>query len=265
MSWMDDTEKTLRVPSDYPTLQQAADNARDPMVRTRLIIESGHTITEGVATQRINLNHIRITAEDDVVPCNFDEWGRVVAVHFAQGPVLDCLFDMQHTGADGYYCFQASGYALARQDKRVGVINAGRNGAYIYRGSWFSCAGKREAEKQVEFGGAVEAGIRSYRSSWVAANNVNVDGSDEGLFAFDGSYIGAGEASARDCKRYGARSIYRSWINAGRDAEIVGSGETDLQVEDNGEINAVGSTFGTMNRSKWFAAWPIGNKGRIYT
>lgn len=128
------TDVTYKIPSDYPTLQDAIDDLGQYPVTSKpaieLRIESGHKPKSGIDIDNEeygNYGHFIITADDEEVEVADDFSGPVIRAYGAVAPRLGCLIDARHRGGDGYSLeFNAQGY-VARD---CGVIYAGGRGLY---------------------------------------------------------------------------------------------------------------------------------------
>ena len=136
--------RTVRIPDDYDTLQDALDWESRWVaaqgVKIILLIQGGHKLTQNLAIMGGDYSHFWIRSEDEVlrlepdmvfktpptgdVPCLFD-------CHHCRAPILDCLVDMERIGRRGYRLFSSSG--VIREG--AGIRNAEEDGIDCGHGS----------------------------------------------------------------------------------------------------------------------------------
>lgn len=179
-AWTADATLTVRIPTDFPSLQAAIDATAHISPGGRkivLMIESGHDLTGGVATVNANHGHYWIESEDavvylddafagasDVGMSSNSKANNLFLVYNGTGPTLNCLIDMGHRGDTGYLGVW-SATALIRPG--CGVRNAGYNGL-----EWR--AGFVTAYLSV-WDGANQSGIRAAHTGDIAAQSATAD------------------------------------------------------------------------------------------
>ncbi len=123
---------TVRIPGDYPTLQQAIDELSGsllPAQGTKIIlkIEAGHRPSSGLVVEGGDFGHFWIRSEDEEVIVAEDFEGEFLRGTYARLPVLDALIDMDGRGGDGVHARESSSARIA---EGAGIRNAGENGVF---------------------------------------------------------------------------------------------------------------------------------------
>lgn len=197
---------TVKIPSDYPTLQEAVDDIYGRIeatggARIRLLIESGHVLTSGLYLITRDYGQFIIQSEDDIVLCNlpsnadlFRSWDQ------CSFPIIAAMFDMQGTGQNGFYAANNSKIMVAASGtgKSLGVKNAGSRNVMVYRGSWASIGGKAGEDTPYNYSGAGEDNIFCSRGSWCFANNSIITNAGQfGIHSRFSSHVVAYESDIR--------------------------------------------------------------------
>lgn len=134
---------TLRVPSDFTTLQSAVDFAGSLFLigggAVDVLIESGHEPVSGVDVRGGDYSRITISSEDPVVylSSSFPSVSVIYGVS-CRMPKLNCLIDAGGRGESGYYAESAS---IGEVSAGCGVTNAAHHGLYANSGSSVVCGG----------------------------------------------------------------------------------------------------------------------------
>ena len=275
-------DMTLRIPSDYATLQEAIDETSRFRVRQgvaiELLIESGHQPESGLAVYNGDFGHFIIRSEsNDTVFLPSSHTGHFVYARYATAPTLDCVVDMDAISVNN-----------SREIEDPDESDQGRNGYFIDRGSRglvtsgsgiLNCPGRRaigafrgssiEAEGAICTNGAW-AGIIAARGSTISAQGATAtgfagrnvysarsstlnfhegnadDGVSMGIVARRGSSINASLATARNCGEAGVFEQLGAIVVA-IEIDVSGS-ETGFNAQQGGEITAPGATANNCSR-----------------
>ena len=211
-SWFEDpffADRVVRIPADYPTLQDAVDAlSRQPMqngARIILVIQSGHRLTKGLEVRQADFSHFWIAAEDPIVylaegftgPTDAGFVGDLnVSTNIlffganARMPTLDCLIDAEARCSHGYY-----------GNGSIGIINTG--------------AGVRRCGRIGLYG--VASLLRANRSDWQYAGQWRDAGFQVGIWSTNGSIITAQDyTNVSYSTAIGAGTSRASMLNAQR-------------------------------------------------
>ena len=245
------------------SIHEALMDHRDPSQTVTLVLESGFIMREPLYVAQRNFAHITLLSKDEVVPCEVDDGNRLLWFdHQAVSPRIVSLFDMQDRGWHGIFSNRGSQVlVLATKWHRTGVINAGRRGAYAYRGGVIQCAGKRSEGARVEFHGAGWDGLYAYRGGHIAGTAALVDNCNRGVSARFGGVVDAAECSARNCTQYGAHARPGGWVEVS-DGDMRGAGKSDLQI-DGGTISATRNARYDSTNLSWLKGWNKRGHGLI--
>lgn len=212
---------TVNIPSDSLNLQNCFDFlVVSPSTGSVYInIESGHQPTDGVTIFQKDLRGFEVVSDDPVVNVSpsFNPASNLFGIFQSFGPVINCLFDMQGLGVDGFNLNSAS--SLVIKDG-AGVQNAGRTGAFVFNGStldaadsvikgsrgrnlWVSGASLANVQNSDLTGGNIDHATTLYTGSVTArrASVINAQGADFSgnyqlaIYAIRGSSINCNDAT----------------------------------------------------------------------
>ena len=230
-----DGDKTVDIPGDYSTLQQAVDELSAkyrPQQGTRIIlnIESGHAPSSGLQVEGGDFGHFWIRSEDSTVTVAGDFSGDFLRGDYARLPVLDALIDMDGQGEDGVYFGESS---TARIKADAGIMNAAENGVFGWNGRMYM-------ENSVVTGSGVD-NLRISNSD-VHARFSDLSGADRNnLRASYGSSVRSTFCDLSDAGAHGVYAVRSRVIaessditNAGQHAVFANRGSTVHLTENNG-------------------------------
>lgn len=210
---------TVRIPSDYPTLQEAIDDLAPALVsRTETVsleIEAGHAPSSGIIVRNGNFSSFVITSEDPAVTVSDSFTGSFIAGYSANMPQLATIIDMDDKGEDGYAARSGSTGIVA---PFAGIRNAGGRGCYLNQDSRVSAA-------QSEFTGCNNRNVWISRASTFEGSEGNFSANKGGLRAV---YVSRGSVanvfSADISNAVGDIALYvlRSFVCA-QDVDVSGA------------------------------------------
>lgn len=278
-AWSSDAALTLRIPTDFPSIQAAVDATCNISTGGRkivIMIESGHSLTSGLSVTNACHGHYWIESEDDVVYLS-DQWvgvndfgmasngkaNNLILVYNGTGPVLNCMIDMGHRGATGYLGVW-SATALIRPG--CGVRNAGYNGLE-WRAGFVTAY-------QTIWDGAQQSGIRAAHTGSVAAQSatadnccVSVDVAGPSTGAIDisrGGRVFFRNGSAQNSGAAGFNVRRGSWFNA-EVANFSGAAGDGGQVHHGSHLTAWGAIINNSRGvvGNGYGLWLRGGYGNI--
>lgn len=230
---------TVRIPSNFPTLQSAIDHySRLPLRQGALIIlliESGHSPSSGISVTNGDYSHFYIRSEDAVVTLD-SGYGRA-GMAFIEGdnvqmPVLDCLVDANSQLNNGYLARNGSRGFITPES---GITHVWGTGLNVNSGSnvsaadtvWTHCALNGNTGS-----GAVVTGGHLYAPG--------IDVSHSGYYGGQSAYGAVADFSggkANNCARYGWRCRNASSMDV-ESAEANDCGVNAIRAFHNGQIAA---------------------------
>ena len=241
-------DMTVRIPSDYATLQEALDETSRFRVKQGvtidLLIESGHSPSSGITVEHGDYSHFRVASEDSTVNVANDYSGMFIEAVNARAPRLSCLVDADKKGSDGYHLRDRSTGVV---DNHCGVLNAGSRGLYLNGNS--DCYARRS-----DFSGAWNRGL------WVTRNST----ADVELGTFDNcnesqevstsnsvrrnSHVNASEASFSGGFNIGVNASRASTLNIAGGTISNNDGE-GVRSERGSIVSMSGSGVATVNNN----------------
>ena len=259
-------EVTLKVPTDFTSLQGAVDYAKEIKVKSGfvvdIVIDSGYAPTSGIIVENGDYRHIRISSVDALVTV---ATGFGQSVSFIQGnnasmPILNCLVSGNAGEMGfGYRCENNSnGYITSGN----GVKDCWQDGLAVRFGS--ICY----ANATIWTGNAINATTSSGLVCWSAIlyatgadvsnsgyygaqsahggllnfqNGIANDTGRYGIRGSDGAIIDADGATANDNAVYGCYAFNRCDINF-RDGTALRNGTANVVSTNASNVNATGAT-----------------------
>lgn len=209
--------ETVRVPSQYATLQQAISYLLSGRINVigysaEIIIDSGHSPASGISLTQEDASCITLKSDDAVVTLsplypvtkNFIE-----VTAGGKAPKLGCLVDANARCNNGYLVDNASwGYVLAG----CGVINTLGSGLVVRYAS--TCYANSTKFTGAAKGGGQTSGILAWAAS-ISAELADVSGSAHyGAQSAHGGYLSFRQGNASNCGRYGLRATDSGFIDA---------------------------------------------------
>lgn len=274
-------EITLLLPGDFDNLQDAIDYSKKLTngIQVEILMQSGFQPSSGFDVVDIDLTHVVLKSEDDVVKVASDFTGNFMYGYNAGMPRLACLIDMDDKGADGYSALFSSHGAI---DSQCGILNTGGNGVYVrtstVTGAYTKFTGSNGRALWVTRGANVSfakadfsdvkggtTGIYISRASIadlsdIKINNANVSGyavyvvrsranimnaelmnsSGSGLLATSGATVIASNINATGCSKNAVYVNRSSTVQLGDNSNLGNAGEYGLQVLNGSTVNALG-------------------------
>lgn len=203
----------------YPRFKQTA----YPYVvsSAEILLLSGFVMNEQVVVERTNLGFISISSEDTEVTINrsaltypivsggISYYPAFVAKENATLPVINCLFNMNTTGADsnrvGVMCSENSS-ATVRSGCGVKMNSTVTNGCFASEGSSINADGSI-------FNGAGNAYFAKFNSR-INANGITTSGNNYGALAEECSTININNSTITNSNAFGIQASRGSTINA---------------------------------------------------
>jgi hypothetical protein len=251
--------RTLRIPSDYATAQDAVDYLATLELTSEqaiILFEAGHKPASGMVFSNGDFSSVYVRAEDAVLEVSNTFTGNFITVNNSRGPILDCLVDQKERGGVGY---QINFHSSGTISPDCGVDNAGTIG--------LECTTGTAMASRAIFRGAGTEGIRASIGAQVRALGVDVrnsksmglwvsrgamlhcDPSDErvtnasgaavwGIRARRGTISAIG-ADVSNCGEDGA-NIGAGSIVCLQDANLSGAGSRGIRASDNSMVAARG-------------------------
>lgn len=243
------SDLTIRIPSDYPTLQSAIDDIHGRIIPAQgvivdLLIEAGHEITDGIAVVRGDYSYFSVSSTDPVVTisASFPSTHSILFARSAAGPALNCLVDCHgQVVANGVYLWKNS---RASVGPNCGVINVGGGAGGTANGTGALLV------EQCDLDGSGTAGDdgcnfsgNSYRNVWVTKGSrfngekgvFDNGGGDWGVFVSRGSVFNAPLCSVSGCANTAVRSNRSIVVAMG--ARINDNGQAGLFLDGNSLVN----------------------------
>lgn len=266
---------TIKIPSDFSTLQSAVDSLRGRILpasnkKIILMLEAGYVINSPLVIDGTDCSDFEIQAVDAVVPVSSGFSNTVIEVNNGGvSPTLNCLIDAANQAA-GNGVRLSAGMIVVKPNK--GIINAWGTGLLALDGSRFSAY-------YGDFSGAARngvtgAGITSW-GSWGSAEYADCTNSGyygaqaahggtlafrggdasgayrHGIRATDAAIVDAELAIANNCGNDGSGANVRAWeggyvnfINgiANNNSATISTGAAFLAYGAGSTINASGAT-----------------------
>lgn len=126
---------TVKIPTDYKTLQEAVDKLSVYKVSQgasiTLLIEKGYQPSAGLILKDGDYSYFTIASEDKEVLVSDNFTGTLMMASNAKMPLLNCLFNQRQLGYSGYWIESNSTGII---NPGCGVINAGPKGNFEHRG-----------------------------------------------------------------------------------------------------------------------------------
>lgn len=163
------SNKTVSIPSDYATLQEAIDAESRYRVKQGVTItinvESGHALTGGIYVENGDFSHFIVDSDDAAVLLDgsFPDESSVIEGFYAIMPRLHTVIDGDGTkGQHGYYANRGSrGYVAPN----AGIKNIAGTGTFVDAGAGLFCnRGAVVVAREAVFTGCV-------RNVWVTGNS----------------------------------------------------------------------------------------------
>ncbi len=189
-----------------------------------LVLKSGYIIGSGLQFNGGDFSHVRITSEDSIVKVSDSLSGNLIEGHNTRMPRMSFLCDMNNRGQDGYSCNRGSmGYV----ESNSGVINAGRNGAFVDSSHLFA--------QSTNFSLANGSGLSVNNTSVVNASRININGCCKNKTATSSLFINSSFVNVKE-------SMIMNSVRGG--AVIERSSIVDMNSSDlSGSMNGVGITL----------------------
>lgn len=204
----------VRIPSDFPTLQEAVDHwSRLPVragSRIELRIESGHALTSGLVVEHGDYAHFIITSDDAEVPLTPNFSGTIISGNNASMPTLACLIDASNqTSGNGLTVYRASRIHI---EEGCGIKNAYATALLARYGSSVSAEGT--VWTGAARNGNTGAGITAW-GAYIDARQADVSNSSYyGAQAAHGGLLNFMNGIANDCGRHGIRATDAAVVDA---------------------------------------------------
>jgi hypothetical protein len=219
------SSKTILIPSDYATLQEAIDDlgammiAKNAMIELK--IEKDHQPSTGIVIENMDCSQFKITS-DAMVRVADDFFGHFIKGIHSQLPILGTKIDMRNRGEDGYHVSKGSrGYVL----DNCGIRRAKGRGLYVNESSSVEARGS-------EFIGCHNRNVWITRASTLSAELANFSGNAGGenaLYVSRGSTANILEADVSNGFKNGI-GVIRSVVNC-ESVNVSHAGLTGLVVQ----------------------------------
>ena len=224
---------TVRIPTDYSTLQEAIDETSRYQVTQGvtidLLIESGHQPASGVDVRKGYYGHYTITSEDSEVSLAAGFSGDFLVGRGAVMPVLATLVDMNGEGGSGVVC----NFGELEVTNGSGVKNAGIHG--------IETRASTVVANHTIWTGAAEIGIYAANGAatvYVAgADCSGAQGQDGCMYISRGCIVSADSIIANDAAGAAAIRVRRSRLFC-QNAEIKNSAGIGIEAQQNSSISA---------------------------
>ena len=234
-------DKTVYIPTDYGTLQEALDDlstlSAKQGVTIDLVIEAGHQPESGISVSDGDYSRFRISSVDAEVTLGpaFPALDVIRGVK-ARMPILNCLINANSLGLNGYFADQGSS----------GFVTPGSGIKYCNQQACYANAGSSISADGTIWTFASQ-GAASYSGILAWASTISAQGAD----ASNSNYYGAQAAAsgtlnfrngtADGAARHGVRATNGALVNA-RGASSNNTGDTGFRAFDTGIIHATDST-----------------------
>jgi hypothetical protein len=232
------SSQTVKIPSDFGTLQEAVDSlsfvVSNKGAVIDLLIESGHSPSSGISVSNGSYSRFQVSSEDAevLIATGFGKSTPFITGDNAEMPILNCLVD----GNAGEL-----GFGYYAQNNAVGYVNPGCG----VKNAWQDgCAARRAsrifADDTVFSGNAVNAGTSSNIhaiSSQISADRAIATGSNYyGVQSTSGGVISFRFGNASGASRYGIRVRDQGRVDA-ESANCDGCGSDGVRAFIAGYVN----------------------------
>lgn len=209
------SNKTVNIPTDYSTLQDAIDaESRYRMkqgVTITLNIESGHQPASGIKVEHGDYGHFKITSADATVTVASGYSGRFLDVFNAVGPQLHAKIDANSLGGSGVWVTDG-GYVYI--EGNCGVINAGDRGLYVNGGR--VTGGLDGSNNGIQFQGAAGRALWATRNALVKCERANFSNAATAAGELTAVYLSrASIVHAASCDVSSSDGNHALWVHRG--------------------------------------------------
>lgn len=229
---------TVKIPTDYLTIQDAINSMHPTHAPVDILIESGHDLTHGVYLYRGDYSLFKISSVDSIVnlAASFNyvdsTYRAIMKIENAVAPVWNIIVDGNSQSGRGLmYVDQSHGKIEigkgAINCNYFGVIDNGTN-IYIH-------SSHVTGQEAVATGGS--RGLWVTRTSTADFEGSNFDNADFiGIYASRASNVSVANSSARNAGTVGIHAS-KSFISA-QETDVSGSSDRGYVAEEGGTIDA---------------------------